>query len=344
VTAGATNDSPRLWTQRLSAAAWHALCATSPGPIGGLLYGADEPDSGAAAASGTPLLMPADAAIDAWCAGGPLVQGRCGSVRWQHDGHWLFGALELDEAASGEPLAALATRAYRDVFETLARTGCTHLQRLWNYLPCINADAGGTERYRQFNMGRQQAFLAAGQAAFEGAPAACALGTQGGPLRVRFLAAKQAATAVENPRQTSAYHYPRDYGPSSPTFSRAALADAGGGRVALLISGTSSIVGHASVHVGDVVAQTRETLTNLRAVIDSAHQRCSARFDLSTAACTLYVRHPGDAQVIRREFEATVGAGSPAARSAVVLQADICRADLHIEIEAHAFAPGEVHS
>ena len=79
-------------------------------------------------------------------------------------------------------------------------------------------------------------------------------------------------------------------------------------------------------------------------MIDSAHQRCSARFDLSTATCTLYVRHPGDAGVVRREFEAAVGADSPAVRSAVFLQADICRADLQIEIEAHAFAPGEVHS
>ena len=313
------------------------------GPLGGLAYGPDSVDVGSAAATGTAWLAPADTTVDAWGGAAPIARGRHGSVRWVHDGHWLFGALEIDEAATGEPLTALATRAYRDVFGTLAETGCPHLLRLWNYLPGINADAGGLERYRHFNSGRQQAFIEAGQAAFEGAPAACALGTQGGPLRVRFLAGRRPAVPVENPRQTSAYHYPRDYGPHSPTFSRAALADAGDGRVALLISGTSSIVGHESVHVGDVAAQTRETITNLRAVIDSAERRCSARFELSTAACTVYVRHPHEAARIRHEFEAAVGADSPAARSAVLLQADICRADLHVEIEAHAIAPGEVH-
>ena len=113
-------------------------------------------------------------------------------------------------------------------------------------------------------------------------------------------------------------------------------------QVALLISGTSSIVGHESVHVGDVSAQTRETLANLRAVIESAHQRSSARFDLATADCVIYVRRSEDATLIRQIFDAEVGADSPAARHAIVLEADICRADLQVEIEAHAFAPGEV--
>jgi chorismate lyase / 3-hydroxybenzoate synthase len=329
----------RLWAQRLPATAEREPATT----LGALTYGQGAHDAHHAwADTGTRVLSPAEAPVDAWCTVGPVTHGRCGSVRWAHDGHWLFGALELDEGSTGDSLTALSTRAYRDVFATLAHTGCRHLLRLWNYLPGINADAGGMERYRQFNSGRQQAFIEAGQAAFEGAPAACALGTHGGPLRVRFLAGHRAAVPIENPRQTSAYHYPRDYGPHSPTFSRAALAAAGGGQVALLISGTSSIVGHESVHVGDVAAQTRETLTNLRAVIDSAHQRCSARFDLASADCVIYVRRSEDATLIRQLFEAEVGADSPAARHAIVLEADICRADLQVEIEAHAFAPGEV--
>ncbi len=336
--------APRLWVQRLSASAWQALNAGKP-PIalGCLVYGRGGDDASQAPANtGTIVLAPAEPPVDVWCSEGPVAHGRCGGVRWAHNGHWLFGALELDEGSEGDALTALSTRAYRDVFETLAHTGCDHLLRLWNYLPGINADAGGMERYRQFNSGRQQAFLEAGQAAFEGAPAACALGTRDGPLRVRFLAGRHPAVPIENPRQTSAYHYPPDYGPHSPTFSRAALADAGGGQVALLISGTSSIVGHESVHVGDVAAQTRETLANLRAVIESAHQRSSARFDLATADCVIYVRRGEDATLIRQLFEAEVGAESPAARRAIVLEADICRADLQVEIEAHAFAPGEV--
>jgi len=344
MTALGGGPAPRLWAQRLSASALHALAAGGPSSaLGSLVYGPGGPNAGPAAAdSGTRVLAPDEPPVDAWCSEGPLSHGRCGNVRWAHNGHWLFGALELDEGSEGDSLTILSTRAYRDVFATLALTGCEHLLRLWNYLPGINADAGGMERYRQFNSGRQQAFLEAGQAAFEGAPAACALGTRGGPLRVRFLAGRVAAVPIENPRQTSAYHYPRDYGPHSPTFSRAALADAGGGQVALLISGTSSIVGHESVHAGNVAAQTRETLDNLQAVIASAHRRCSARFDLATADCVIYARRGEDAALIRRIFDAEVGSNSPAARGAIVLEADICRADLQVEIEAHAFAPGEV--
>jgi hypothetical protein len=57
----------------------------------------------------------------------------------------------------------------------------------------------------------------------------------------------------------SAYDYPRQYGPAAPSFSRAALTP----DPLLLISGTASIVGHASVHLGDVTAQLEETLANL---------------------------------------------------------------------------------
>ncbi len=347
MTPGGTTPAPRLSFQRVAPADWPAMLAgKAPFALGGLAFGdianATNIPSPPHADSGTRALAPSGPVVDAWFSAGPLKHGRCGSVHWVHNGHWLFGTLDLDEATEGAPLAELSARGYSDVFDTLAQTGCGHLLRLWNYLPGINADAGGMERYRQFNSGRQQAFLEARQAAFEGAPAACALGTRDGPLRVRFLAGRQAALPIENPRQTSAYHYPRDYGPHSPTFSRAALADAGGGQIALLISGTSSIVGHESVHVGNAVAQTHETLANLHAVIDAAHQRCSARFALASAACTLYVRRAEDATTIRQIFDAAVGAESPAARHAVVVQADICRADLLVEIEAHAFAPGEV--
>jgi enamine deaminase RidA (YjgF/YER057c/UK114 family) len=290
------------------------------------------------------LLSAGTEVIDAWTCAGAQQQGQCGRVRWRHNGQWLFGAVELDESTEGQGLQVLAERAYRDIFDTLRSTGCNHLQRLWNYLPGINADGGGLERYRQFNAGRQIAFLDAGYAAFEGAPAACAIGTRSGPFCVRFLAGTSAPVAVENPRQVSAYHYPTAYGPRSPTFSRAALMRPAPGTVGLLISGTASIVGHQTMHVGDVAAQTRETLANLQAVIGAAQARCSARFALSEMDCVVYVRQAEQAPLIRALFEAAVGAGSRAARSAVYVEADVCRADLLVEIEAHGFAAGEVRA
>jgi enamine deaminase RidA (YjgF/YER057c/UK114 family) len=330
-----------LLVQRVPPAQWRALAASATPPLGALAFGTDVPGT---APMSTRLLSAGLDVVDVWSSPGPQQHGRCGSVRWRHNGGWLFGAVELDEAAEGQGLQALAERAYRDIFETLRSTGCTHLQRLWNYLPGINADGGGLERYRQFNSGRQVAFLDAGYAAFEGAPAACAIGTRSGPFCVRFLAGTSAPLAVENPRQVSAYHYPTAYGPRSPTFSRAALVRPAPGTVGLLISGTASIVGHQTLHHGDVGAQTRETLANLHAVIEAAQARCSARFALSEMDCVVYVRHAGDTPLIRTLFEASVGAASRAARSAVVVEADVCRADQLVEIEAHGFAPGEVRA
>ncbi len=338
---GLLHAAPPLQVERLTLAQWTTLAAAPVPPLGGLAYGPEVPLADSTRAA---VLPPSVPMVDVWNSPGARHSGRCGRVQWQHNGHWLYGAIELDEATERRDLAALAHQAYADVFATLKHTGCLHLQRLWNYLPGINADGGGLERYRQFNSGRQIAFLEAGYSAFEGAPAACAIGTRSGPFCVRFLAGTVPPVAVENPRQVSAYHYPTTYGPRSPTFSRAALVAVAPGRTALLISGTASIVGHASVHLGDARAQTRETFTNLRAVITAAHERCSARFELAEMDCVVYVRHAADAAVIREEFEAAVGAESPAARRAVYLEADICRADLLVEIEAHGIAAGGIRS
>ncbi|HSV59171.1 MAG TPA: Rid family hydrolase, partial [Variovorax sp.] len=225
----------------------------------------------------------------------------------------------------------------------LRQAGCPHLLRIWNYLPRINEDGGGLERYRQFNLGRQQAFIEAGQGVYEGSPAACALGVQRGALSIHFLAGQRTPLAIENPRQVSAYRYPPSYGPRPPTFSRAALAELGGGQLGLFISGTASIVGHASVHAGDVAEQTRETLRNLDAVIAAANQRCDARFELRALDAVVYVRHATHAPQVRRLLGESLGSTAPTVQRAIYLEADICRQDLLVEIEAHAVAAGVLH-
>jgi hypothetical protein len=57
-------------------------------------------------------------------------------------------------------------------------------------------------------------------------------------------------------------------------------------------------------------------------------------------AHTIYVRRTEDLAVVREIFERNVGAASAAAREAIYLQADVCRAELLVEIEAHGFATG----
>ncbi|MES1264142.1 MAG: hypothetical protein ABUU24_00650, partial [Variovorax sp.] len=319
-----------------------ALATGGSAPFGALGYGTPA-DLAWMPTVNARVLSGAGAMADVWHASEHIESGTTGVVRWRCDGHWMLGAIDLDEAVEKQPLTTLAHRAYRDLFESLAQTGCAHLLRVWNYLPQINADGGGLERYRQFNAGRQQAFVEAGQAAFEGAPAACALGIHQGALCIRFLAGRVAPLPVENPRQVSAYRYPPTYGPRSPTFSRAALAEIGGGDVALFISGTASIVGHETVHVGQLLPQLEETLRNLAAVIAAANARTSAVFDLSALDCVVYVRHAADAPLVRQALEAALGPAAHTVSHAVYLEADICRPDLLVEIEAHAVARGALH-
>lgn len=324
-----------LRVQRLSLDAWRAGAASSA--LGGLAYGADTDTAGTGALD-APLLGGSRACVDAAFGSGALQRGRTGLVSWAHDGHWLHGHAHID---SGD-LEHNAGHLYRDVFATLQQQGMPHLLRLWNYLPRINEHSQGLERYRQFNIGRQRAFIDSGAAAFEGAPAACAIGTAHGGLALHFIAGRQPPRALENPRQVPAWRYPSAYGPRAPTFSRAALADMGGGEVGLWISGTASIVGHQSVHLGDVRAQTRETVANLRAVIAAAQSQTSAALALEQLQCCVYVRHAADAAAVCDELGAAWGAGSPAAQAAVFVQADICRAELLVEVEGHVLAPGRL--
>jgi len=284
-----------------------------------------------------------DAICEVWHSAEPLESGRHGDIRYRQGETLLFGCLSLDEAAGGAshdaraPLQATTEAAYQSIFELLEARGY-HVLRFWNYFPAINRESHTMERYRQFNIGRQDAFLDHGRSVVDRVPAACALGSAGGGLQIAFLAARADVIGVENPRQLSAYHYPSQYGPRSPTFARAGLVKLGG-RDMLFISGTASIVGHQSLHHGDVAAQTRECLQNIAAIVAEANcQAPGADFRLDSLAYKVYVRHPENLATVRREMAQCIGAPV----SAVFLQADVCRAELLVEIEAsggHAIGP-----
>ncbi len=286
----------------------------------------------------TPLLLGTADVYEVWRSGAPAESGRRNRVRFRRSENLLFGCIALAESevapatpAAPSALHAATEEAYREICATLDALGYPYLLRVWNYLPDIHRDSDGIERYRQFNRARQHALSACGRAVRGNVPAASALGAaSGSPLVVYFLAARVAPAFLENPRQMSAYRYPRRYGSHAPVFSRATLLrqrDA----LTLFISGTASIVGHRSIHVGDTAAQTRETLTNIAALLEEANRvERAARFSLGSLACKVYVRRPADLPVIRAELAAALAPDS----RVIYLQADICRQDLLVEIEA----------
>lgn len=273
----------------------------------------------------TPVLGSNGEVWEIWRTRQRLESGRRGRVQYRRGDDILFGCTSMLER---EGLNAATGEAYREIFATLDELAYPYLLRVWNYLPQINVDTDGTERYWQFNNARRNALFASGRDAAGNVPAACALGSvNGSPLVIYFLASRKAPTLIENPRQISAYEYPTQYGPK-PAFSRASVLREDSGAI-LFISGTASIVGHQTVHEGDVAAQTRETLANIDALLGQAKLR-GWRFGLEKLAYKVYVRNSADLPLIQSQLHSALG---PDAR-VVYLQADICRPDLLVEIEA----------
>ena len=288
----------------------------------------------------TPLLDGgASQLCEAWLIDAVTGHGAEEGLAWRRSDELLFGVVTLTaaDAPVGEGASALCVlgeQAYERIFRLLDAQGLPHLWRVWNYIPDIHGEQAGLERYRQFNRGRGDAFERCARSVTEQVPAACALGVAGGPLSIAFLAGRAPLLPIENPRQVSAYRYPSAYGPRSPTFSRAALAHTRG-QEWLFVSGTASIVGHESLHLGDVVAQTLESMDNVAAVLHEAarHSR-SGGFALDALWYRVYVRHADDAPAVRAAVAARVG------RAAVsCVQADVCRRELLVEVEALGAQP-----
>ncbi len=258
---------------------------------------------------------------EVWSATGPVRLGNLGHIRYACDDRHLFGVIELDEREHAD-IATASAVAYAAIAEFQRDSSHPHLLRMWNYLDAINEGSGDAERYRQFCIGRARGLAAMQAGAF---PAASAIGHQERThiLQVYWLAGRSPGTAIENPRQVSAYRYPRVHGPVSPSFARATLST----DLTLLISGTASIVGHSSVHDDDVQAQLEETLRNL-----STLRTLAATPKDSATLLKAYVRDPSDARRIKERLSQLLPSEFPAAQL-LYLAADICRRELLLEIE-----------
>jgi hypothetical protein len=145
------------------------------------------------------------------------------------------------------------------------------------------------------------------------------------------VAAPRAPRHLENPEQLPAYRYPKEHGPFSPSFARATLAT-WAGRPLAFVSGTAAIKGHATVAPGSLAGQLDCTLDNLRLISRTA----GWGEDLGASAGVerhfkVYLRHAADLPAAERRLSAALF--RPGDR-VVWLEADICRAELNVEIEA----------
>jgi len=265
--------------------------------------------------------------VEVWHSREPVATGREEQIAYSRNSDLMFAHISIPETDSGE-LERATDLTYRRLYGFLDATGYRHPLRVWNFFSDIHLEHEGLDRYQAFCVGRHRA-LGEGIDSRE-LPAATVIGTRQAGLLIYVLAGRDAGTQVENPRQVSAFHYPPDYGPQSPSFSRAMMHHWPGGSQ-LFISGTASIVGYASRHPSNPSGQLAEILENLNALIRTARETGEPGIaDVSELSLVkVYLRDPDLYPGIESALSRLAAPSLPR----LFLQGDICRQDLLLEIE-----------
>jgi hypothetical protein len=128
-----------------------------------------------------------------------------------------------------------------------------------------------------------------------------------------------------------AFEYPPAYGPRPPSFSRATLITTATRRE-LFVSGTAAIRGHATVAVGNLLGQLACTRENLNVIAAT----CGAGENFGAVGgwrrhFKVFIRHATDLHQVRHELEQHLFRFDD---SVTYLQAELCRSDLRVEVEA----------
>jgi len=249
-------------------------------------------------------------------------------------------SVRVSHAASLDPDAfeRATVCAYNTIHQHL---GKHHPVRFWNHIPAIHAVMDSErDRYMVFNAGRFKAFESwyGSTAAFSRHVAtASGVGHAGRDLVVHCLGTKEPGIAIENPRQIASYRYSRRYGPLPPCFARATtVKTARHLRGLALIGGTASIRGEDSIHLDSLSLQLEETFENLAQLVVAA--RTAARQQDASAALgqyrylRIYYRRQQDVAAILDAVQSSFAS----LRGAELIQAELCRAELLVEIEGVA--------
>lgn len=198
--------------------------------------------------------------------------------------------------------------------------------RQWNYIPDICYYKDGVYEYSKFNEVRKKYY--AGLSEY---PAATGIGIGGDTARIITLSLKSDCkiTRLENSLQTPAFYYsnkivdPNQEKPNcaKPLFARALLVECKDAKV-LFISGTASIRGEESI-ADDVMTQLKVTIENMEDLINQS------KIKKESIALKIYLKNNILADevlsAVKKHFHS---------EDVFLVQADICRSELLVEIEA----------
>jgi chorismate lyase/3-hydroxybenzoate synthase len=295
-------------------------------------FGADTADSTHAAVI-KPGLTPVDATsmFECWWVNGDVDYAQSGNLRLATCDDFALVVQQVPDAAPAE-FEALTYSAYTELLQAIAKTPHRDIVKIWNYFGDINQGDDDAEKYRRFSIGRANAFDD-NRVLEKSVPAGTAIGTpQSSQFTIISLSTSREFRPAENPRQVSAYEYPRQYGPRSPKFSRGGSVAASGSRLCV-VSGTAAIIGHESQHPYDIEAQFDETVHNLDllsgaiAALDDHDDAMSWR---QGSVLRVYLKNGDDADFVRAQLKRLLGGRLT---NVSLLHATICRRELVIEID-----------
>jgi chorismate lyase / 3-hydroxybenzoate synthase len=299
-------------------------------PATALIHFGNERSAPASAIGSIPLeQLTAPRLVERWSSNQRLERLESDGFIVVQNAEVMLGAFTAD---GGAGVDRSSRAAYDRMLRLTREHGFPHFLRIWNHLPSINEEECGLERYKLFSSGRHDAFGEAGYALAGDLPAASAVGSHRKGLSIYFLAARAPGIQIENPRQVSAFAYPPQYGPQSPSFSRATVKEWPAGWQ-IFISGTASIVGHESMHPGALELQVEETLRNIELVLESSRAIHRRTIDLqSLRIMKVYLRPAEHLTRVQR----VLGERISTKTGVMIVEADICRRELLVEIEAIA--------
>ena len=243
-----------------------------------------------------------------------------------------------------DSISQASERAFKSAIEILAQEGLNidDIIRQWNYIEdiaIVEDVENASQNYQDFNDVRAHYY---DQGNFKsGYPAATGIGQNTGGVIIGFIALSKSdnisVSPIMNPGQVDAHKYSEvvlegnSAEKCTPKFERAKLVTIGS-RNYIYVSGTASIIGEKTMHVGDVEKQTLTTIENIKRLFSKENQdKLGLKFDVSEIQFShlrVYVKKMEDIPAVEKICDAELNC-----KSSLFLESDVCREDLLVEIE-----------
>lgn len=250
---------------------------------------------------------------------------------------FLSGIFSSDLTASVEEQTNIVMKIAESVLSH-EKFNISDIVRQWNYIERITElEDSGKQRYQVFNDVRSRFYGRAFD--MSGYPAATGIGTCFGGVQIELDAMSNSSVytfRIDNPNQCAAYEYSSDvlvgdYEKTTPKFERARCVTLPSGGW-IYISGTAAIRGEQTLK-SNVVEQAKITLENIQKLLEvETLKKWNIQGLPLLKSIRVYVKHAEDMPLIRYCVDSFFQNISVA-----YVQANVCREDLLVEMEAEAW-------